>query len=493
MQSDVTMLGTITLVDFVFLEKKRGNRFNLLLGICRSYRLGGTYELRFDSFHWRDPTVQPALDTLSPRYFVAKSVEEIADWLHSQRARTADPLNEVEDYSALRRQFGQLTHRWHPLLTNPQIKQPELAPVHQLAVRALGVSKLIYRELENQRQGQSQLAPELILAHLLALNEHLLDRVSAQLELVESTIYYAEELHEATIKLVTGQAVSPVWLLSLTRRIELEMRPQPEIWQWMPSPGLHLADFIEPRSWRCEAEVYATSLETARLTAWLASHLPQFAERTELLILAALLEDIGFLRLERQTQKTPAELEVRSQPDYRKHPSLGAALAAGVSEYSIELSFLIAQHHERLDGTGYPHGLTRYKLGKDAQLLACLVRFQELASRQPAELMSVEAACYQAAFQLFLESAQGAWSTSATLDLVEALDEELPKALENALATGQPFVSETFLEKRWTCHAADAGVPAPHFLFSRSKSIAQYVGTTVESDRKRSFRRDPKG
>lgn len=443
--------------------------------------------------HSRDLDVQPAAKNSSPLFFLTKSLPEIADWVQAQRAGTGEGLNHSENYSTLRQQFGQLSHRWHPLLTNSQLRQPHLTAVHQLAVRALDISKLIYAELENERQGQSKLAPELILGQLLELNSHLLDRVTAQLALIDSTINYAEELHEAARKLVVGQKIAPVWLVSLARRLQLEMRPQPELWQWLPHPGLTLSACLEPRTWNSEAEVYATGIQSARLIAWLGSHHPALDDHLELLIAAALLQDIGFLRLERSTQRVPSQLEVRNQPTYRRHPSLGAGLVAGVGDYSIELSFLIAQHHERLDGTGYPHGLNRYRLSKESQLLACLVRFQELRSRQPAESSSAEAATLQAAFQLYLESAQGAWSAPATRMLLEALHLDLPKTVELALATGQPFLAESFLEKRWTCHPADADVPAPHFLFSRSRSFSRFTNQTVSRDSNTSLRHDSKG
>ncbi len=310
---------------------------------------------------------------------------------------------------------------------------------------------------------------------------------------MDSTLNHAEDLHDAASKLATGQTITSAWLVGLARRIELEMRPRPELWQWMAMPGLNLSQSISPRIWKSESEVYATGIQAARLVAWLGAHLPRLGERWELLIVAALLQDIGFLRLERTTQKSPSELEARGQDVYRRHSSLGAALAAGVREYSIELSFLIAQHHERLDGTGYPHGLTRLKQSKEVQLLASLSRFQELVSRTPAETVHAETACYQAGFQLFLESAQGAWSTRATVELLEALDVELPGAFDAALATGQPFSAETFLEKHWACHAAQADVPSPHFLFSRSKSFSQNAGKALAGNHQKVVRHDPKG
>ena len=434
--------------------------------------------------------MQPALETVFPQYFLTKSLDEIADELASQRVRTGDFLTHGDDYSMLRQQFGRLSHRWHPLLTDERLRESRMSAVHRLAVQALDISRLIYAELENERQGQSLLAPRPILERLLDWNSLLLDRVSAQLKLVDSTLCHAEDLHDAAEKLMAGQSVSLVWLVGLARRILLEIRPVSELWQWMPLPGLDLSRCLPTRTWKSEPEVYASGIQTARLVAWLGGQLPEYFDRLELLIVSALLNDIGFFRLERTSKKTPAELEPREQEIYRRHPSVGAALAAGVRDYSIDLSFLIAQHHERLDGTGYPHGLTRYKQNKEAQFLASLVRFQELVSRS-AEASSIEAACYQASFQLFLESAQGAWSTKATLTLLEALDFELPKVFEAALAAGQPFLAESFLEKRWAYHCGEPEVPAPHFLFSRSK--ARFAGRTLTGLRSKFVRHDPKG
>ncbi len=92
-----------------------------------------------------------------------------------------------------------------------------------------------------------------------------------------------------------------------------------------------------------------------------------------------------------------------------------------------------------------------------------------------------------------MESAQGAWSTSVTVDLLEALDIELPKSFDLALATGQPFDAEIFLEKRWSCHPAESDVPSPHFLFSRSSAFDRSARQTVAKNGQKVIRRDPKG
>jgi hypothetical protein len=76
---------------------------------------------------------------------------------------------------------------------------------------------------------------------------------------------------------------------------------------------------------------------------------------------------------------------------------------------------------------------------------------------------------------------------------LEALDLELPNAFDAALATGQPFLAESFLEKRWACHSTQPAVPAPHFLFSRSKSFSRFAGQTLAGNRNKVVRHDPKG
>ena len=86
-----------------------------------------------------------------------------------------------------------------------------------------------------------------------------------------------------------GQTVSPAALTGLARRIALEMRPGPEVWQWMPLPGLKLCQTLAPRIWRSESEVYAVGLGVARLVAWLGVQRPAFTDQLELLIVAALL------------------------------------------------------------------------------------------------------------------------------------------------------------------------------------------------------------
>jgi putative nucleotidyltransferase with HDIG domain len=84
---------------------------------------------------------------------------------------------------------------------------------------------------------------------------------------------------------------------------------------------------------------------------------------------AALLHDIGKLRVPTATLNKSSKL---SQPEWatiRQHPLAGAELAAPLLPWLGEWGNAIAEHHERFDGTGYPLGLS----GRDISLAGRIV------------------------------------------------------------------------------------------------------------------------
>jgi HD-GYP domain-containing protein (c-di-GMP phosphodiesterase class II) len=74
--------------------------------------------------------------------------------------------------------------------------------------------------------------------------------------------------------------------------------------------------------------------------------------------LAALLHDIGLLMLppHLQLQSERGSLEMDSYVAIQNHPRLGATLLEPFS-FLRDATVMIAHHHERWDGSGYPYGL----------------------------------------------------------------------------------------------------------------------------------------
>lgn len=72
--------------------------------------------------------------------------------------------------------------------------------------------------------------------------------------------------------------------------------------------------------------------------------------------LAALLHDIGLLMLPRELTIGANPLDPESYVAVQNHPRLGALLLEPFF-FLREASILVAHHHERWDGSGYPYGI----------------------------------------------------------------------------------------------------------------------------------------
>ncbi|MDH5194859.1 MAG: HD domain-containing protein [Nitrospira sp.] len=85
--------------------------------------------------------------------------------------------------------------------------------------------------------------------------------------------------------------------------------------------------------------------------------------------LAALLHDIGLLMLPTQSQTGRELLDMDSYTTIQNHPRLGSILLEPFP-FLRETTAMIAHHHERWDGSGYPYGLRGDFIPLGARILA---------------------------------------------------------------------------------------------------------------------------
>ncbi len=95
---------------------------------------------------------------------------------------------------------------------------------------------------------------------------------------------------------------------------------------------------------------------------------------------AALLHDIGLLTLPGHLLEETAAHSLNDYALIQSHPREGAALLAPFSFLS-EPARLIAHHHERWDGAGYPYGLRGSYIPVGARILALADVFDTIAAR----------------------------------------------------------------------------------------------------------------
>jgi len=89
----------------------------------------------------------------------------------------------------------------------------------------------------------------------------------------------------------------------------------------------------------------------------------------QLLAIASLLHDIGMMYADPSLYEAERPLEIAGRRSLYAHPVTGHLIAQREPSLSPAVATAIAQHHERLDGTGYPRGLAGESIGKLARVL----------------------------------------------------------------------------------------------------------------------------
>lgn len=88
----------------------------------------------------------------------------------------------------------------------------------------------------------------------------------------------------------------------------------------------------------------------------------------ENLTVAAFLHDIGKIHVPSEILNKPGRLTDEEFKLIKKHPLDGAEMVK--NSYYYELAPIIAQHHERLNGSGYPYGLRGAEIQLESRIIA---------------------------------------------------------------------------------------------------------------------------
>ena len=95
---------------------------------------------------------------------------------------------------------------------------------------------------------------------------------------------------------------------------------------------------------------------------------------------AALLHDIGKLRVAYATLNKKGRLDADEWEAIKRHPADGAALIAPMAEWLGSWADAVPQHHERVDGKGYPHGLSGDAIHQGARIIAIMDAFDVMTA-----------------------------------------------------------------------------------------------------------------
>jgi HD-GYP domain-containing protein (c-di-GMP phosphodiesterase class II) len=125
------------------------------------------------------------------------------------------------------------------------------------------------------------------------------------------------------------------------------------------------------------------SLTVARVAARVVRYLPEWRNRGQESVLAALVHDVGMLRVPAEVLASPGPLDETGRREVEKHALAGAEMLARFGPEAAWLRDAALGHHERLDGTGYPSGLTDLQIGPLLCLLAVCDVYAALCCPRP--------------------------------------------------------------------------------------------------------------
>jgi putative nucleotidyltransferase with HDIG domain len=120
----------------------------------------------------------------------------------------------------------------------------------------------------------------------------------------------------------------------------------------------------------------------AELATAIAGEMGMEPSRVEGLRLGALIHDIGKLQIPAEIQVKPRRLSELEFELVKTHAQAGYDIIKGV-EFPWPIAQMVLQHHERLDGSGYPQGLKGDAIIPEARILAIADVVEAMASHRP--------------------------------------------------------------------------------------------------------------
>jgi len=139
-----------------------------------------------------------------------------------------------------------------------------------------------------------------------------------------------------------------------------------------------IAHVVETR----DAYTAGHQTRVADLARSIASEMGLSAQMIEGIRMAGVIHDIGKISVPAEILSKPGELRPKEFELIKDHPQMGYDILRDV-EFPWPIAGIILQHHERLDGSGYPGGLQGGAILPEARIIAVADVVEAIASHRP--------------------------------------------------------------------------------------------------------------
>ncbi len=255
---------------------------------------------------------------------------------------------------------------------DPLLEQGEGQPLHTFYQDGVLLAELVFRLLQtmpSEPSAQLQLCSGLDV--LIGTLQQRLSGVEDALRAAHHQRRTERELENLLQKVMDGKlsTVNPFFTLAETVIDDCNRG--------------HPIRFVDKMPERVGEFVACHSLAVAQTLVYFGQQSPEWRDALLQPVVAALLHDVGMLSVPKETLWTPEKFHITQMGVIEKHCRIGASAVGALRGCETWLLEAIRSHHEKLDGTGYPAGLTDSQLGSLTRLLTVCDVYVALCSNRP--------------------------------------------------------------------------------------------------------------
>jgi HD domain-containing protein len=106
-------------------------------------------------------------------------------------------------------------------------------------------------------------------------------------------------------------------------------------------------------------------------------------DEVEGMAIAGYLHDVGKLVVERDIINAPYRIDAKQSSELNRHPAAGFDILSPIHHPYADIPLMAKYHHERMDGRGYPDGLTDKQIPLGAKIVCLADSFDAMTTDRP--------------------------------------------------------------------------------------------------------------